>query len=83
MENEKYITIEELKEVKNTSDTVFEGIKAVSGWRSGKMVTEQEYDAAEKTFLNAPMSGLNAPRVERMINMFSSVSQRRRWKSWT
>ena len=42
MENEKYITIEELKEVKNTSDTVFEGIKAVSGWRSGKMVTEQE-----------------------------------------
>lgn len=65
MENEKYITIEELKEVKNTSDTVFEGIKAVSGWRSGKMVTEQEYDAAEKTFLNAPMSGKN---------MFSSVN---------
>ena len=61
MENEKYITIEELKEVKNTSDTVFEGIKAVSGWRSGKMVTEQEYDAAEKTFLNAPTSCLNAP----------------------
>jgi len=54
-----YLKIEELKAVKNTPDVVFEGMKAVSGWRSGKMVTEQEYEDAKKAFLNAPMSGGN------------------------
>ncbi|MGN0153505.1 MAG: hypothetical protein ACI4A3_03575 [Lachnospiraceae bacterium] len=63
MESEKYIKIEELKAIKNTPDAVFEGMKAVSGWRSGKMVTEQEYDAAEKIFLNAPMSGKDDKHV--------------------
>ncbi|MBO5524282.1 MAG: hypothetical protein J5986_11510 [Roseburia sp.] len=57
MASEKYIKIEELKVIKNTPDAVFEGMKAVSGWRSGKMVTEQEYDATEQKFLNAPIGG--------------------------
>lgn len=57
MESEKYLKIEELKSMKGTPDAVFEGMKAASGWRGGKMVTEQEYDATEKEFLNAPMGG--------------------------
>lgn len=57
MAGEKYIEIEELKAIKNTPDAVFEGMKAASGWRSGKMVTEQEYDAVKQKFLNAPIDG--------------------------
>lgn len=57
MAGEKYIEIEELKVIKNTPDAVFEGMKAASGWRSGKMVTEQEYDAVKEKFLNTPIGG--------------------------
>lgn len=57
MAGEKYIKIEELKAIKNTPDAVFEGMKAASGWRSGKMVTEQEYEAVKEKFLNAPIGG--------------------------
>ena len=35
----EYKAIEELKGIHNTSDAVFEGVKAANGWKTGKMVT--------------------------------------------
>ena len=52
-----YMTIEELKAQKDTSNAVFAGVKTANGWGTGKMVTEQEYDAAVKAFNDAPMDG--------------------------
>ncbi len=52
-----YVTIEELKERKETPDAVFEGVKAANGWKTGKMVTENAYMAAVKAFEAAPMDG--------------------------
>ena len=46
-----YMTIEELKAQKDTSNAVFAGVK------TAKMVTEQEYDAAVNAFNDAPMDG--------------------------
>ena len=51
------MTIEELKAQKDTSNAVFAGVKTANGWGTGKMVTEQEYDAAVKAFNDAPMDG--------------------------
>ena len=57
METEVYKGIEELKAIKETSDTVFEGVKAMMEWASGRQVTEGEYDAAVTEFNNAPIDG--------------------------
>lgn len=51
------MTIEELKTRKNTSNAVFAGVKTANEWGTGKMVTEDEYDAAVKAFYDAPMDG--------------------------
>lgn len=56
-DSKNYAAIEDLKIEKETSDAVFEGVKAASGWKTGKMVTEKEYDAAVKAFSDAPMDG--------------------------
>ena len=57
METEVYKGIEELKVIKETPDTVFEGVKAMMEWTSGRQVTEGEYDAAVTEFYNAPIDG--------------------------
>lgn len=54
---EHYRKIEDLKNEKRTPDAVFEGTKAASGWKSGKEVTEQDYDEAVRAFMNAPVDG--------------------------
>lgn len=57
METEGYKSIEELKAIKETPDTVFEGVKAMMEWTNGRHVTEEEYDAAVTEFNNAPIGG--------------------------
>lgn len=57
METEVYKSIEELKTIKETPDTVFEGAKAMMEWTNGRQVTEEEYDAAVAEFNNAPIDG--------------------------
>lgn len=57
METEAYKGIEELKVIKETPDMVFEGVKAMMEWTSGRQVTEGEYDAAVTEFNNAPIDG--------------------------
>lgn len=57
METEVYKGIEELKVIKETPDTVFEGVKAMMEWTSGRQVTEGEYDAAVTEFNKAPIDG--------------------------
>ena len=57
METEVYKGSEELKVIKETPDTVFEGVKAMMEWTSGRQVTEGEYDAAVTEFNNAPIDG--------------------------
>ena len=57
METEVYKSIEELKVIKETPDTVFEGVKAMMEWTNGRQVTEGEYDAAVAEFNNAPIDG--------------------------
>lgn len=50
-------TIEEFQSQKGTKNPVFAGTKAANGWKTGKVVSEQEYDAAVKAFCSAPMDG--------------------------
>ena len=57
METEGYKSIEELKVIKETPDAVFEGVKAMMEWTSGRQVTEGEYDAAVTEFNSAPIGG--------------------------
>lgn len=57
METEGYKSIEELKAIKETPDTVFEGVKAMMEWTNGRQVTEEEYDTAVAEFNNAPIDG--------------------------
>ena len=57
METEGYKSIEELKAIKETPDTVFEGVKAMMEWTNGRRVTEEEYDAAVTEFNYAPIGG--------------------------
>ena len=57
METEVYKSIEELKTIKETPDAVFEGVKAMMEWTSGRQVTEEEYDAAVTEFNSAPIDG--------------------------
>lgn len=52
---EVYKPIEELKQEKGTPDAVYAGMKAYSGWKTGKTVTEVQYDAAVKAFASAPI----------------------------
>ncbi len=57
MEEIKYKSIETLKNQENTPDSVFEGVKAANGWKTGKQVTEKNYKDAVEQFNKAPMDG--------------------------
>lgn len=50
-------SIEELRRKNETPEKIFEGVKALQGWISGKAVTEDEYETALKEFLECPMGG--------------------------
>jgi hypothetical protein len=53
----KLYKIEDLKLKNKTSEAVFEGAKLSVGWKTGKMVSEDEYIKAIETFLKKPISG--------------------------
>lgn len=57
MMEQTYRTIEDLKNEKMTPDAVFEGTKAANGWKTGKEVTEKDYDEAIEEFKKAPIDG--------------------------
>ncbi len=57
IKQKEYKAIEELKGIHNTSDAVFEGVKAANGWKTGKMVTVAEYEKAVTAFGKAPIDG--------------------------
>lgn len=50
-------TVEAWAENKNTDASVLEGVKASKGWKTGRSVTEAEFDVAVKAFLKAPADG--------------------------
>ena len=54
------IQIEELQKKYNTPPAVYEGVKAQNGWRSGRMLTDDEYTKAVDQFSKAPMHGRKA-----------------------
>lgn len=56
------LSIEELKEKNKTPNRVFEGIKAAENWRSGKAVTEADYQKALDGFMKSPMGGKKVTR---------------------
>lgn len=49
------IGVDQLKQIKNTPESVFCGVCAAESWRPGKSVSESEYDQAVKRFLNRPV----------------------------
>ncbi|NPV89816.1 MAG: hypothetical protein HPY50_03445 [Firmicutes bacterium] len=51
------LSIEELKRRNRTPDRVFEGMKAAENWKTGKSVTQADYEKALKGFLESPMGG--------------------------
>lgn len=52
-----YEKIEDLQARYGTSAAVFAGVKAAQGWKQGRMVTAEEYEAAVEAFAKAPMDG--------------------------
>ena len=51
------MSIEGLKQKLGVSDSVFEGTKAANGWKSGRQVTEKEFQEACEAFRRAPVDG--------------------------
>jgi hypothetical protein len=51
------LSIEELKEKNKTPDRIFEGITAAENWKTGKAVTQEDYEKALEGFLKSPMGG--------------------------
>lgn len=50
-------TAEEWALEKQVPSAYLAGVKSNSGWATGKMVTEAEFNAALKAFLNGPADG--------------------------
>ena len=48
-------TIENWAKIKKTKDSVIAGTKALFNWKTGKVVTELEYDKALEMFLKSPI----------------------------
>lgn len=46
-------TIEQISMKKGTKQSVYYGAITMAGWYAGKLVTEEEYDAAVKKFLKS------------------------------
>ncbi len=57
IDNEEMIQIEDLKTKNNTPEHVYSGVCAKMNWKSGKAVTEKEYQAAIEAFLKSPING--------------------------
>ena len=55
-------TIEELQKENNVSDAVFEGVKALKGWKNGRQVLPDEFLKACKEFETAPIDGHRAKK---------------------
>jgi hypothetical protein len=55
----KLSTIEELAIETNTSMTVLAGMKVNENWSAGKRVTKEDFEAAKKKFLEAPLCDPN------------------------
>lgn len=51
------LSIEELKRRNQTPDRAFAGMKAAENWKTGKSVTQADYEKALKGFLESPMGG--------------------------
>lgn len=51
----QFYSIEELQKKKKTHCSTFGGICAALEWKPGKMVTEEEYDAAVEKFSCTPI----------------------------
>lgn len=51
-------SIDEYKKLKGTKTAIFEGMKALNNWKTGKAVTEIEYDQAVKEFETSPVNGI-------------------------
>lgn len=51
----KYCSIEQLRDQRGTPAPIFCGMCAAYGWRTGRMVTEAEYDEAVKKFSTTPI----------------------------
>lgn len=49
--------IETWRNQKDINGAIFEGVKALSNWKSGKQVSEEEFDLAIKNFMIAPADG--------------------------
>lgn len=52
-----YVTIEKMREKRQTPSAVYSGTCVKKGWGPGKQVTEAEYDMAVEQFKSALMGG--------------------------
>lgn len=52
-----YTVIGELAKEAGTPEDIYEGVKVAMGWKEGKTVSREEYDAAVSRFLHAPADG--------------------------
>lgn len=53
----KYLTIRELANEAGTPEEIYEGVKVANGWKDGKAVSKEEYNAAVREFSEAPADG--------------------------
>ena len=57
IDNEELVSVENLRTKNNTPEYVHTGVCAKMNWKSGKAVTEKEYQAAIEAFLKSPIDG--------------------------
>ena len=57
IDNEALVQIENLRTKNNTPEHVHIGVCTKMNWKSGKAVTEKEYQAAIEAFLKSPING--------------------------
>lgn len=56
-QKEEMFPLEELAKAKKIPNWQLAGVMASKNWAKGKEVTEAEFDASVKAFLNGPMTG--------------------------
>ena len=54
---ERILTIRDLANEANTPEEIYEGVKVAKGWKEGKIVSKEEYNAAVKEFSDSPADG--------------------------
>ena len=62
LETQKLSDINDLKVENNTSDSVFEGVKALNNWKKGKKLSQEEYEGAISEFLKKPINGMEVKK---------------------